>query len=112
MRLNEAGAQTSGIGSGSSATFHSKHSYEVRVDAGADTVSPEQFDGVVIPGGWAPDRLRRYPAVVNLVRQVFEQGKIVAAICHGGSVLVSAKVLKGRKVTCAIAIKDDVICAG
>jgi len=67
---------------------------------------------VVVPGGYAPDLMRRYPAMVKLVREAFEQGKVVAAICHAGWMLASAGVLKGKRATCVPAIKDDVINAG
>ena len=72
----------------------------------------ERFDAVIVPGGYAPDLLRRYEAVLKLVREAHEQGKVVAAICHAGWVLVSAGILQGRCVTCVSAIKDEVINAG
>jgi len=84
----------------------------VTVDAEADEVKAADFDAVIIPGGYAPDRLRRYPAILKLVREVFEQGKVVAAICHAGWVPISAGILKGKEATCFFAIKDDVINAG
>ncbi len=111
LRLTEAGAEVKVIGTGQP-TYTSKHGYPVAVHASADEVSAQDFDAVIVPGGYAPDRLRRYPAVLKLVREAFEQGKVVAAICHAGWVLVSAGILKGRKVTSLSAIKDDVINAG
>jgi protease I len=66
----------------------------------------------VVPGGFAPDRLRRYPAVLNLVRGIFEKGGVVASICHGAWVLISAGIIKGKRATCVSAIKDDLINAG
>ena len=111
-RMLETGAEVKIVGSGSAMTYNSKHGYQVTVHAAASEISPNEVDGIIIPGGFAPDRLRRYPAVTNLVRDVFRQGKLVAAICHAGWVLVSAGVLKGRKATCVVAIKDDVINAG
>ena len=74
--------------------------------AAADEVEAADFDAVIVPGGYAPDLLRRYEAVLKLVREADEQGKVVAAICHAGWVLVSAGILKGRTVTCVSAIKD------
>ncbi len=112
LRMKEAGAEVQVIGTGSAQTYTSKHGYPVTVDAAADEVSAADFDAVIVPGGFAPDRLRRYPAVLDLVRQAFEQGKVVAAICHGGWVLVSAGILKGRRATCVSAIKDDITNAG
>ena len=76
------------------------------MDAAADEVEAADFDAVIVPGGYAPDRLRRYESILNLVREASEQGKVVAAICHAGWVLISAGILKGRCVTCVSAIKD------
>jgi len=73
---------------------------------------PKDFHGVIIPGGWAPDKLRRHPPIKGFVKDMFESGKLVASICHGGSVLISAGILKGMKVTSVSAIKDDLINAG
>jgi protease I len=84
----------------------------VQVDVVADQVGPGEVDAVVIPGGYAPDLMRRYPAMVDLVSEAFKQGKIVAAICHAGWMLASANVLQGRRATCFFAIKDDLVNAG
>jgi protease I len=111
-RLIEAGAEVRLVGTGSATTYNSKHGYPVKVHAAADEISLDEVDGVVIPGGFAPDRLRRYPAVLNLVRESLSHGKVVAAICHAGWVLASAGVLKGRKCTSVSAIKDDMVNAG
>lgn len=112
LRLREAGAEAFVVGTGSSTSYMSKHGYPVKVDAEADTVDASQFDAVIVPGGWAPDRLRRYPSVLRLVKDADDQGKIIGAICHGASVLISAQILKGRTLTCVKAIRDDVVNAG
>jgi protease I len=112
LRLREAGADVVIVGTGSSETYTSKHGYPVSVDTSADQVHATDFHGLVIPGGYAPDRLRRYPLVNALAREMFLEGKVVAAICHGPWVLVSANVMRGRTVTCFSGIKDDVINAG
>ena len=112
LRLREAGAEALVVGTGSADTYTSKLGYPVQVDVEADQVSAADLDAVVVPGGYAPDLMRRYPAMVDLVREAFEQGKIVAAICHAGWMLVSAGVLPGRKATCFFSIKDDMINAG
>ena len=112
LRLREAGAETFVVGTGSADTYTSKHGYPVQVDMVADQVSAGDVDAVVVPGGYAPDLMRRYPAMVQLVREAFAQGKIVAAICHAGWMLASADVLKGEEATCFFAIKDDLINAG
>ena len=111
-RLIEAGHEVKVVGSGRSPVFKSKHGYEVRADLSAQEADVNDFDAVVIPGGFAPDRMRRVAAVNEFVRQMFKQGRLVAAICHAPSVLVSANVLKGRKVTCFMSIRDDVMNAG
>jgi protease I len=111
-RLKEAGARVILVGTGSAKTYKSKLGLPVTVDVEVNQVKAADFDGLVIPGGYAPDFLRRHPAMVNLVRDVFNQGKVVAAICHAGWLLASAGVLKGRQATCFMAIKDDVVNAG
>ena len=111
-RLKEAGANVVVVGSGSSDTYTGKPGTEVKVDANIDQVSAADFDGIVIPGGYAPDIMRRYPQMVQLVKDLFEEGKVVAAICHAGWMLASAKILKGKTVTSFFAIKDDLIHAG
>ncbi len=112
LRLREAGAETFVVGTGSAGSYPSKHGYPVKVDAEADTVSASQFDAIIVPGGYAPDRMRRYSSVLNLVREAHEQGKIIGAICHAPWVLISAQILKGKTITCVKAIKDDVVNAG
>ncbi len=112
IRMREAGAEAFVVGTGSAGTYLGKHGVPVTVDAEADTVSAGQFDAIIVPGGWAPDRLRRYPSVLTLVKDANEQGKIIGAICHAGWVLVSAQILRGRTMTCVKAIKDDVTNAG
>lgn len=111
FRMREAGAEAFVVGTGSS-SYLSKHGYPVKVDAEADVVDANQFDAIIIPGGWAPDRLRRFPSVLRLVRDADSQGKIIGAICHGASVLISAQLLRGRTVACSHAIRDDVTNAG
>jgi protease I len=112
LRLREAGAETFVVGTGSAGTYTSKHGYPVQVDMVADQISARDVDAVVVPGGYAPDLMRRYPAMVRFVREAFEQGKIVAAICHAGWMLASADVLRGKEATCFFAIKDDLVNAG
>jgi protease I len=111
-RLREAGADVFVVGSGSAETYQSKHGYPVTVDAEADTVTASQFDAIVIPGGYSPDHMRRHPAMVKLVREAYEQHKIVAAICHAGWMLASANVVRGRTATSFRSIKDDMVNAG
>lgn len=111
-RLKEEGAEVKVIGAGGAKSYASKHGYPVTVDLQADQVKAVEFDAVVVPGGYAPDLMRRHPAMVGLVRDAAQQGKVVAAICHAGWMLVSAGVLKGRKATSFFSIKDDLVAAG
>jgi protease I len=112
LRLREAGAEVVIVGTGSAQEYTSKHGYPVTVDAAADDVQAADFDALVVPGGYAPDKMRRYPTVNKLAREMFLQNKVVAAICHAPWVLVSADILRGRTATCFSSIKDDVINAG
>src|SRR5262249_21383434 len=89
-----------------------KLGYPAKSDKAAGQVDASDFDAVVVPGGFAPDFLRRHESVIRLVSQMAEQGKVVAAICHGPWVLCSTQALKGKRATCFFAIKDDVINAG
>ncbi|HEY7366116.1 MAG TPA: type 1 glutamine amidotransferase domain-containing protein [Methylomirabilota bacterium] len=111
-RLREEGAEVKVIGAGGAKSYTSKLGYPVTVDGQADQVKAVEFDAVVVPGGYAPDMMRRHPAMVGLVRDAAQQGKVVAAICHAGWMLVSAGVLKGRKATSFFSIKDDLVAAG
>jgi protease I len=111
-RLREAGCTVTLVGPEAGTSYPSKLGYPAKSDRSAKEVSPDDFDLVVIPGGFAPDFLRRDPATLRLVRGMAEQGKILAAICHGPWVLCSTPALKGKKATCFFAIKDDVTNAG
>ncbi len=111
-RLREEGAKVSLVGPESGKTYTSKHGYPAKADRAAEDVSAADFDAVIIPGGYAPDRMRRDPAMVKLVAEAVEQDKLVAAICHGGWMLCSAGELSGRRVTSFSAIKDDLVNAG
>ncbi|KXG76552.1 putative cysteine protease YraA [Fervidicola ferrireducens] len=112
LRLKEEGCEVTIVGTGSSDTYRGKHGVPVKVDKNIGEVSADDYDGVVVPGGWAPDKLRRYEAVKKLVRQFAEQKKLLATICHGPWVLISAGVVKGYTMTCVEAIIDDIVNAG
>jgi protease I len=111
-RLREAGAEVVLVGPEAGKTYESKLGYPAKSDAAAAGVSAKEFDAVVIPGGFAPDFMRRTPAMIELVRSIGAAGKTVAAICHGPWVLCSTPLLRGRRATSFFAIKDDVANAG
>ncbi|MHC4994309.1 MAG: type 1 glutamine amidotransferase domain-containing protein [Planctomycetota bacterium] len=111
-RLIEAGATVSVIGEREGATYLGKHGYPQVSDAALADVDPADYDALVVPGGWMPDKLRRDPKVLDITRHFAEAGKPLAAICHGGWIPISAGVLKGVKQTGSPGIKDDLINAG
>lgn len=111
-RLLESGADVQVAGSKAGQTYKGKAGTTAKSTVAAADVSPADFAGLIIPGGYAPDIMRRHKAMVDLVRDMDAQGKVVAAICHAGWMLASAKLLKGRTVTSFFAIKDDLIHAG
>jgi protease I len=111
IRLEEAGVEV--VVAGPQLTVYAgKHGYPCKPDRTFDQVRASDFDALVIPGGWAPDRLRRSSAVLDLVREFDRAEKPIAMICHAGWVPISARILKGRKVTGVSAIKDDLENAG
>jgi protease I len=93
-------------------TFDGKHGYPAAADALVTQVKSRDFAGLLVPGGFMPDKLRRNAAVLKLTREFFEQGKLVAFICHGGWIPISAKILKGKRATGSLGIKDDLENAG
>lgn len=112
MRLREAGCTVTIVGPKAGESYPSKHGYPAKADAAAADVRADDFDAIIIPGGYSPDHMRRSRAMVELVTEAARQGKILASICHGPWMLCSAKCLKGRKVTGFFAIRDDVENAG
>jgi protease I len=111
-RFREGGAEVVIVGAKAGETYTSKHGYPIHCDKSYNEISASQFHGVVVPGGYAPDIIRRHVSANHFVREMDRQGKLVASICHAAWVLCSADILKGRKATCYYAIKDDVIHAG
>jgi protease I len=112
LRLVEAGARVTVAGEESGRTYRGKHGYPCVAEAAIAAMRSSEFDGVVVPGGWMPDKLRRDPHALDLVRELADAGKLVAAICHGGWVPASAGVYRGVRVTGSRGIKDDLIHAG
>jgi protease I len=111
-RLREAGHEPVVVGSGKKDGFKGKHGTENRADASIRDVKAADIDAVIVPGGYAPDRMRQEPLFAELVRLVHAQGKLVASLCHGPWVLASAGILRGRKITCWPTLRDDMMNAG
>jgi protease I len=111
-RLREAGCIVSLVGPEADKTYPSKLGYPAKSDIAAHSVTGRDFDGLIAPGGFAPDYIRRHESMLKLVREMHELKKPLAAICHGPWVFCSTTALRGRKATCFYAIKDDVTNAG
>lgn len=111
LRLEEAGYDVPLVGIGE-ASYRGKHGYPASVDLHIDDLDATTLAGIIAPGGWAPDKLRRFPAVLNAVRNVHAAGRMVATICHGPWILISADIVRGRTLTSTVGIRDDVVNAG
>ncbi|MFW6050864.1 MAG: type 1 glutamine amidotransferase domain-containing protein [Myxococcota bacterium] len=111
LRLEEAGYEVQLVGIGEP-HYTGKNGYPCTVDRQVEELSSEHLLGIFAPGGWAPDKIRRNPTALELVREVHEAGRMVATICHGGWVLISAGVVSGKRMTSVEAIKDDLVNAG
>jgi protease I len=112
LRLIEAGAHVTVAGPEADHKYAGKHGYPCRSDAALRDMEAGDFHGLVVPGGFSPDKLRRDPKVLSLTREFANTGKLVAAICHGGWIPISAGVYRGVKVTGSPGIKDDLVNAG
>ena len=110
-RLKETGAEVITVGTGDR-QYTSKVGLPARADTDAKNMNAADIDGMIIPGGYAPDAMRRYPDMVKLVKDANDMGKIIAAICHAGWMLASAEIVENRHVTSFSAIKDDLVHAG
>jgi protease I len=112
LRLMEAGVHVTVAGPEAEKKYSGKHGYPCVSDAAIRDMEAADFHGVVCPGGFMPDKLRRDPKVLSLVREFAKEGKLVAAICHGGWIPISAQVYRGVRVTGSPGIKDDLTNAG
>jgi protease I len=112
LRLQEAGGHVTVAGPKADTVYRGKHGYPCRADAAIELMEAEDFQGLVIPGGFMPDKLRRDEKVKELVREFAKSEKLVAAICHGGWIPISAGVYRGVRVTGSLGIKDDLMNAG
>jgi len=112
LRMIEAGAEVVVAGPEAGSVYAGKNGYPCKSDVALHEVDPATFDGLLVPGGFMPDKLRRDQLVLDVVRHFHEQQKLIAAICHGGWIPISAGVYKGVRVTGSLGIKDDLINAG
>lgn len=112
LRLMEEGATVVVAGPEANKIYDGKNGYPCKSDVSYNNIEEKDFDGLVIPGGFAPDKLRRDPKVLQLTKQFNDSGKLVAHICHGGWITISAKIMKGYNCTSTPGIKDDIENAG
>ena|SRR5665648_42412 len=111
-RFQEEGYTVDVVASRANETYLGKHGVPLRSNLSPKEVNVENYDGLIIPGGWAPDYMRANNELVNIVKEAFSKGKVVAAICHGPQMLIEADVLRGRRVTCWKSVVTDVKNAG
>jgi protease I len=111
MRLQEEGAQvlTAAL---DTKPIHGKHGLEITPDTKIESLNSDELFALIVPGGWAPDKLRRHSAVKDIVREMDSNRKVIGIICHGGLVAISAGIMNGRRATGSLGIKDDIINAG
>jgi protease I len=111
--MKDTGVRVVVVGSGSQENYRGKRGKAViRVDVAADKVSADDFDAIIVPGGYAPDKMRLHQPMIDLVRKAYDSGKVVAAICHGPQLLISADVVRGRRVTSWPSVAVDLRNAG
>lgn len=111
-RLMEEGFSPIIVAPVAPSSYTGKYGTHVEATYSPKSISAQEVKAVIIPGGWAPDKLRQSEEIVEFVRAVHDKGGLIAGICHAGSLMVSADILKGRKVTSFVSVKDDMILAG
>ncbi len=112
MRLREEGASVIVVSHDGPKTYHGKTALEAQSVTNFTAINAADFDAVVVPGGWAPDKMRRYADVKSFVKAIYDAGKIVGLICHAGLVGISAGIVNGHQATGSLGIKDDLVNAG
>ncbi|MCM3490775.1 type 1 glutamine amidotransferase [Alkalihalophilus marmarensis] len=112
LRLREEGAEVHIAGEKANETYVGKYGVPIVSEYSFEEINPEEYDAILVPGGWSPDLLRRFDSVLNMVRTLNDQNKPIGQICHAGWVLISAKILEGKTVTSTPGIKDDMMNAG
>ena len=111
MRLQEEGAQVL-TAAPDLKPIHGKNGLEIKPDIKIESLNADELFALIVPGGWAPDKLRRHSVVTDLVRNMDAQGKTIGIICHGGLIAISAGIMEGRRATGSLGIKDDIVNAG
>lgn len=111
-RLREEGAQVDLVGEEAKKTYIGKYGVPAESDYAFSEINPADYDAILVPGGWAPDKLRRFPEVIEMVKHMDDHKKPIGQICHAGWVLISANILQGKTVTSTPGIKDDMTNAG
>jgi len=111
-RLREEGAHVDLVGPEANKTYYGKYGVPARTDFAFSEIDPTHYDAILVPGGWAPDSLRRYPDVIKMIQHMDDTKKPIGQICHAGWVLISANILQGTTVTSTPGIKDDMTNAG
>ncbi|KQL45719.1 glutamine amidotransferase [Brevibacillus choshinensis] len=112
LRLREEGATVDLVGPEANHTYTGKYGVPCQSDKSIRDVKAKDYDGVLVPGGWAPDKLRRYPEILSFIQEMDQAKKPIGHICHAGWVLISAKILQGVKTTSTPGIRDDIENAG
>ena len=112
LRLKEDNIKVDIVGEKADQKYSGKHGMPIKSDCSFSNINTEDYDGILIPGGWAPDRLRRYTEVKKIIKKINSSKKLIGTICHAGWVLASADIVNGRRVTSVSAIKDDLEHAG
>ncbi len=112
LRLREEGAVVHIAGEKADETYIGKYGVPITSDCSFKEIDPNEYDAILVPGGWSPDKLRRYEEILTMIRTMNDQEKPIGQICHAGWVLISAKILEGKKVTSTPGIKDDMMNAG
>lgn len=111
--IKDAGARVLIVGSGSKKSYKGKRgTATIKADTTADKVEADEFDAIIIPGGYAPDKMRLHQPMIDLVRKAHDEGKIIAAICHGPQLLISAGIVRGRRITSCPSVAVDLKNAG
>ena len=112
IRMKEEGAEVVVVAPKAGQTYTGKHGLPAKSDLAVSSVETNEFNALIIPGGYSPDKMRRYKEMVDFVKKMNDEKKLIAAICHGGWMLASADIINGRKLTSFFSIKDDLIHAG